>query len=114
MLNHKILSTLLELPRFVKQGVVIVLDTIMSLIAVWLSFYLRIEQVGMPLHEHNIVYFLAGILFLPIFIRAGLYRAIFRYTGMNAMAATAVAVMIYGILFFGILLLLQLLLVSLS
>lgn len=108
MLNHKILSTLLELPRFVKQGVVIVLDTIMSLIAVWLSFYLRIEQVGMPLHEHNIVYFLAGILFLPIFIRAGLYRAIFRYTGMNAMAATAVAVMIYGILFFGILLLLQL------
>lgn len=108
MWNYKILARLLELPRFVKQGVVIVLDIIMSLIAVWLAFYLRIEQVGLPLYEQNIVYFLAGVLFLPVFIRAGLYRAIFRYTGMSAMAATTVAVFIYGALFFGILLLLQL------
>lgn len=105
---NKIIPPLLELPRFVKQGVVILLDVIISLIAVWLAFYLRIEQVGLPLYEQNIVYFLAGVLFLPVFIRAGLYRAIFRYTGMSAMAATAVAVLVYGALFFGILILLQL------
>lgn len=104
---NKIIASLLELPRFVKQGMVIVLDIMMSLIAVWLAFYLRIEQVGLPLYEHNIVYLLSGILFLPVFIRAGLYRAIFRYSGMNAMAATTVAILIYAALFFGILLLIQ-------
>jgi FlaA1/EpsC-like NDP-sugar epimerase len=79
----------------------------LSLIAVWLAFYLRIDQVGLPLHEQNFAYVLAALLFLPIFIRMGLYRAIFRYTGMSAMAATAVAVLIYGVLFFCILLLLK-------
>lgn len=108
MWNYKILNHLLELPRFVKQGVVILLDILMSLIAVWLAFYLRIEQTGFPSHDQNFVYILAGVLFLPMFIRSGLYRAIFRYTGMSAMAATAVAVFIYGASFFGILLLLQL------
>ncbi|WP_370682637.1 polysaccharide biosynthesis protein [Comamonas sp. GB3 AK4-5] len=80
---------------------------VMSLIAVWLAFYLRIDQVGLPLHEQNFVYVLAALLFLPVFIRMGLYRAIFRYTGMSAMATTAIAVMVYGGLFFCSLLLLN-------
>ncbi|MEX8192617.1 polysaccharide biosynthesis protein [Comamonas guangdongensis] len=80
---------------------------VMSLIAVWLAFYLRVDQVGLPLHEQDFVYVLAALLFLPVFVRMGLYRAIFRYTGMSAMAATAIAVLIYGGLFFCTLLLLK-------
>lgn len=104
---EKFAEPLLELPRRAKQALVTGLDIVMSLIAVWLAFYLRIDQVGLPLHEQNFVYVLAALLFLPVFIRLGLYRAIFRYTGMSAMATTAIAVMIYGGLFFCILLLLN-------
>ncbi|EHP40134.1 polysaccharide biosynthesis protein CapD [Cupriavidus basilensis OR16] len=43
----------------------------------------------------------------PIFVRFGLYRAIFRYTGMAALASTAKAVGIYGALFFVVLLLVK-------
>ena len=38
------------------------------------------------------VYFLAPVLSVPIFIRLGLYRAIFRYTGQAALVTTAKAV----------------------
>lgn len=107
MMIYRFAKPLLKLPRLAKQALVIGLDVVMSLIAVWLAFYLRVDQVGLPLPEQDIVYALAAFLFLPVFAQMGLYRAIFRYTGMSAMAATAIAVLIYGGIFFCALLLLR-------
>jgi len=36
---------------------------------------------------------------LPIFVSAGLYRAIFRYSGLPAMMAVGRAMLLYGVLF---------------
>ena len=99
-----IVSLLLTLPRLAKQAVVLGVDLIMALLAVWLAFYLRIEQTGWPILEQDFVYGLAVVLFVPVFVRMGLYRAIFRYAGMPAVVATAVAVVIYGVVFFAVLL----------
>ena len=95
---------LLKLSRLTKQIVVFIADVCVSLVAVWLAFYLRIDQVGGPVLEQGYVYGLAIALFVPIFVRMGLYRAIFRYAGMPAVVATALAVTIYGIVFFALLL----------
>ena len=95
---------LLKLPRFTKQVVVFITDVCVSLLAVWLAFYLRIDQVGGPVLEQGYVYGLATVLFVPIFFRMGLYRAIFRYAGMPAVLVTSMAVTIYGIVFFALLL----------
>lgn len=95
---------LLRLPRLVKQAVVFTIDVCMAILAVWLAFYLRIDQVGAPVQGQGYVYALAVALFIPIFIRMGLYRAIFRYAGMPAVVATAASVLIYSVFFFGILL----------
>ena len=97
-------SVLLALPRFVKRLVVIMLDLLFSLVAVWIAFYLRIEQTGFPEYQQLFVYMLAPFIAVPIFIRFGLYRAIFRYTGMAAMVTLAKAVGIYAVLFFATLL----------
>jgi FlaA1/EpsC-like NDP-sugar epimerase len=43
------------------------------------------------------------LLALPIFVRFGLYRAIFRYTGQAALLATAQAVAVYAALLLGVL-----------
>lgn len=98
------LSPLLELPRRTKQALVLLVDCVVSLLSVWLAFYLRIDQIGWPVLSQLYVYGLAVILFIPVFIRMGLYRAIFRYAGMSAVLATAVSVAIYGLFFFLILL----------
>lgn len=104
MLLNVLAEPLLRLPRLLKQAVVFTVDVLMSVLAVWLAFYLRIDQIGLPVMEQANVYGLAVLLFVPVFVRMGLYRAIFRYAGMPAVVATAVAVAIYGIFFFAVLL----------
>ncbi|ABF09596.1 polysaccharide biosynthesis protein [Cupriavidus metallidurans] len=99
---------LLALPRSAKRVVVVALDLILALVSVWVAFYLRIDQTGLPILQQEYVYFLSPLLAFPIFVRMGLYRAIFRYTGMAALASTAKAVGLYGVLFFSALLLLKL------
>ncbi len=98
-------APLLALPRSVKRLVVIAIDLLLSLIAVWAAFYLRVDQVGLPQFGQMYVYLLAPTLAFPIFMHFGLYRAIFRYTGMAALANTAKAVGTYAVLFFVALLL---------
>lgn len=105
---HKsIIDPLLALPRPAKRLVVVALDLVLMLISVWVAFYLRIDQTGWPQLQQKYVYLLAPLLALPLFVRFGLYRAIFRYTGLAALVSTATAVGVYAALFFVALLLFQ-------
>jgi FlaA1/EpsC-like NDP-sugar epimerase len=81
------------------------LDLVLALATVWLAFYLRIDQFGLPERNQVFVYALAIVIAIPVFIKFGLYRAIFRYTGMAAMLTTVKAVIVYAALFFFVLLL---------
>lgn len=99
---------LLALPRSAKRMVVVVLDLCLALVSVWMAFYLRIDQTGLPILQQAYVYLLAPLFAFPIFVRLGLYRAIFRYTGMAALASTAKAVGMYGVAFFSALIILKL------
>ena len=100
LFNKSIAAPLLALPRPAKRIVVIALDVLLVLISVWVAFYLRIDQTSLPQAQQQYVYLLAPVLAVPVFVRFGLYRAIFRYTGMAALASTAKAVGIYALLFF--------------
>jgi FlaA1/EpsC-like NDP-sugar epimerase len=104
MLTNPSKNTVLQLPRYAKRMIVLTLDLLMSVMAVWLAFYLRIDQISIPQGQQYYVYLLAPLLAVPVFIFMGLYRAIFRYTGMAAMLSTGLAVSIYAILFFSVLL----------
>ncbi|ART56095.1 polysaccharide biosynthesis protein [Acidovorax carolinensis] len=98
--NKFVVSPLLALPRPAKRLVVVSLDLVLALVSVWGAFYLRIDQTGLPLLQQKYVYLLAPLLAFPLFVRFGLYRAIFRYTGLAALATTAKAVGVYALLFF--------------
>lgn len=97
---NKLTIPLLALPRPAKRAVVVLLDICLSVVAVWIAFYLRIDQTGLPQLQQKYVYLLAPLLAFPLFVRFGLYRAIFRYTGMSALVSTAKAVSLYGVVFF--------------
>ncbi len=91
-------------PRAVKRLVVVALDVAMALAATWLAFTLRLDALHRPSGAQWWVYALTPALAIPVFIRFGLYRAIFRYTGQAALLATAQAVAVYGVLLLGLLL----------
>ncbi len=92
----------LAIPRPLKRGVVLTLDACLCVLTVWLAFYLRLG-VFVPLSGAPLGPAIASVvLSLPIFITSGLYRAIFRYSGLPAMVAVARAMLLYGLLFAGI------------
>lgn len=97
-------AKLLNQPRRVKQLVVLLADAFMGVVAVWAAYSLRLDAPHWPYSIHQWgPYILAPVLAAPIFWRNGLYRAVFRHSGMAAMRALVVAVSLYAVLFFGIL-----------
>jgi FlaA1/EpsC-like NDP-sugar epimerase len=96
------IAPVLALPRVVKRSIVLCLDASLCLITVWLAFYLRLGDfvsLSGPGWPAAVV---APAIALPIFVRFGLYRAVFRYIGTEALVAIANAVMAYGIIYFAI------------
>jgi len=81
-----------------KQLAVISLDVVLSFVATWIAFSLRLDTLHLPTLVQLRVYLLIPFLAIPVFVRFGLYRAIFRYTGQAALTATAKAIGIYGVL----------------
>ncbi len=70
----------------------------------WLAFTLRLDTPHWPSGLQWLAYALGPTLALPIFVRMGLYRAIFRYTGVAALITTGKAVALYGTILLSILL----------
>ena len=97
-------SQVLDWPRAGKRAVVVALDVCLALLATWIAFTLRLDTMHVPTGAQWWLYGLTPVLAVPIFIRFGLYRAIFRYTGQAALVATALAVALYASLLFPILL----------
>ena len=87
-----------------KQLAVMSVDVLLSLLATWMAFSLRLDTPNIPTPLQLRVYLLAPLLAIPVFVRFGLYRAIFRYTGQAALIATAKAVALYGVLLSALLL----------
>ena len=100
-------SSVLGLSRSAKRLIVVGLDVVLALLATWLAFSLRLDTLNWPVDAQWWVYGLTTLLFVPVFIRFGLYRAIFRYTGQAALLATAMATGLYSAILFGILLWMQ-------
>ncbi|WP_343741454.1 nucleoside-diphosphate sugar epimerase/dehydratase [Herbaspirillum huttiense] len=91
---------IINLPRFTKQTIAIACDLVMCVLATWLAFSLRLDVVHFPEGYQWHVYQVSPLLLLPVFVRLGLYRSVFRYTGVAAIVSIAKALVIYGLLLF--------------
>jgi len=86
---------LLTMPRWFKQSTVIGIDLLMGWLAVVLAVNLRFEST-LPIGPmHAWLFALAVALALPIFITMGLYRAIFRYAGLQVIFTLNKALALY-------------------
>ncbi len=88
---------LLDLPRNAKRVVVMGLDVLLALFATWAAYSLRLETPHWPQGTEWLVYGSGPLIAIPIFIRMGLYRAIFRYSGLDALVTTGLAVGLYAL-----------------
>lgn len=89
----------LAIPRPAKRLLVLVIDTSLCFLTVWLALYLRLGEL-VALSGPSLWAAVASVLLaLPIFVIFGLYRAIFRYAGWLALMTVAKASVIYGAIY---------------
>ncbi|RTZ42371.1 polysaccharide biosynthesis protein [Candidimonas sp. SYP-B2681] len=86
-------ARLLALPRRHKRLLQVTVDTCLIWLALWLAFYLRLDDVyaAQPFGGHAWLFIAAPLLTLPVFFGFGLYRAVMRYVGYQALATVAMA-----------------------
>ncbi|MBM3336520.1 MAG: polysaccharide biosynthesis protein [Betaproteobacteria bacterium] len=95
----KLAVPVLALPRVAKRLVALSVDLGLCVLTVWLAYYLRLGEF-VALSGNALLAAAASIaIALPIFIVAGLYRAIFRYSGWPALLTVARAIGVYGLLY---------------
>ena len=76
--------SLLNLPRKYKQLIVVSSDFVACLVSVWLSYILRLDAFNIPRSSPQfVVYFLSPLLLITSYWSLGVYRAIFRHTGIT-------------------------------
>lgn len=100
----KYINQALSLSRVSKRLLVLTLDLVIVIFTFWFAIYLRIDQVSFPQLQQLNAYLIAPLIAIPTFIKFGLYRAIFRYTGMAALFTIVKAVAVYAVIFFFMLL----------
>ncbi|NMW22000.1 MAG: polysaccharide biosynthesis protein [Chlorobiaceae bacterium] len=69
------------------------------MLTVWMAFSLRFELWHSPVGNQWLIYLLAPVLMIPVFIYAGLYRVVYRHSGFSAFITLIQASAAYGLLF---------------
>jgi FlaA1/EpsC-like NDP-sugar epimerase len=97
--HRKLVGLVVVLPRSIKRFLVLLIDAVLSMLSVWLALYLRLGFF-VSFNGQTVWAVIASVLLaLPIFVAFGLYRTIFRYSGLPAMVSVARAVLLYGVVF---------------
>ncbi|HBZ99390.1 polysaccharide biosynthesis protein [Stutzerimonas stutzeri] len=91
---------LLNLPRRYKRLLQVLTDVVLVWLALWLAFVVRLGSFSKvePLSGHAWLFLAAPLIAVPIFIRIGMYRAVMRYLGNDALLAIAKAVTLSSLL----------------
>jgi len=87
-------ALLLALPRRQKRLIQVATDVVLVWLALWMAFVVRlgIDEMVNPIIFHPWLFFSAPLVAVPLFIRFGMYRAVMRYFGNDALVAIIKAV----------------------
>lgn len=99
-LAEKLRTRLVNLPRRHKRLLQVATDVVLVWVSLWLAFVVRLgdSKAIEPLTGHFWLFLAAPVIAIPLFIRFGMYRAVMRYFGNDALLAIAKAVSISALL----------------
>ena len=90
----KLRERLQRLPRRRKRLLQVTTDVVLVWMALWAAFVVRLgtDELVDPLGGHAWLFAAAPLIAIPLFVRFGMYRAVMRYLGNDALIAIAKAV----------------------
>nr|WP_176159793.1 nucleoside-diphosphate sugar epimerase/dehydratase [Pseudomonas fluorescens] len=91
---ERLRAFLVGLPRRKKRLIQVATDVVVVWAALWLAFVVRlgVDEMVNPLRAHLWLFIVAPVVAIPLFIRFGMYRAVMRYFGNDALVAIIKAV----------------------
>ena len=92
-------NRLLAFSRLIKQALAVVSDVVICAVAVQVAMDLRLETHSFWGFQHTLLFVVGVVFFIPIFIAMGLYRAIFRFAGLQVIFSLNKAVAVYAFLY---------------
>jgi len=99
-LAENLRTRLVRLPRRYKRLIQVSTDVVLVWAALWLAFVVRLGDTRNiePFGGHAWLFGVAPLIAVPFFIRFGMYRAVMRYFGNDALMAIAKAVTLSALL----------------
>ena len=95
-------QNIINLPRYAKRVLAIILDLGLCILCTWLAFYIRLEQF-IKINDVTILAVLISIILaIPIFWFMGLYKTMFRFLGSSIILTVFVAIFSYSLLYFAV------------
>ncbi|OPK02407.1 nucleoside-diphosphate sugar epimerase/dehydratase [Pseudomonas veronii] len=91
---ERVRTYLVGLPRRKKRLIQVATDVLVVWCALWLAFVVRlgVDEMINPFFDHLWLFLAAPVVAIPLFIRFGMYRAVMRYFGNDALIAIIKAV----------------------
>src|SRR5210317_1797452 len=93
-------KNIINLPRYTKRIIAILIDIGLCIFCTWLAFYLRLEEFVKINDVTTLAVEISILLAIPIFWIMGLYKTIFRFQGYSIIFTVFVATSVYALLYF--------------
>ena len=98
--NKEFSNYILSLNSYVKRSIAILVDIALCVLCTWLALILRLEELLLFKNLTLSPVIISILIAIPIFWAFGLYKTIFRYTGIPIIFTIFTSTSIYGLVYF--------------
>ena len=95
-------KNIINLPRYTKRLIAILIDIGLCIFCTWLAFLLRLEELVKINEVTTLAVEISILLAIPIFWLMGLYKTIFRFQGSSIIFTVFIATFTYSLLYFAV------------
>jgi len=98
----EISKNIINLSRYTKRIIAILIDVGLCIFCTWLAFFLRLEEFIKINDVTTLAVEISILLAIPIFWLMGLYKTIFRFQGSSIILTVFIATSVYALLYFAV------------
>ena len=99
---REVAKNIVNLPRYTKRVIAIIIDIGLCILCTWLAFYLRLEQFVKIDDVTTLAFEISVLISIPIFWLIGLYKTIFRFQGSSILFTVFIATSLYALIYFSV------------
>ena len=98
------LRSVLSLPRFAKQTIAIITEISLCVITLWIALFLRLDTYQFANLNDSLKWasIISVVIAIPLFWLMGMYRYMFRYSGVSVIGSVSFVILVYGLLYFSV------------